>query len=156
MTEQEMIIKVLEAEKKPLMAKEISKLIFKKFNGYKLYRTKVRDHLWDKDGLKSLVSYNRDNYTYELQKNINFFKEIMFNDDSIFNYEVEKVENHKIDGNFIDYKVEGENVIIQHTLNEKSIDKILIGIIKTELELDSNNKSIFRRIKMNIIKAYNG
>ena len=107
MLEHEMILKILEDEGKPLMAKHISKLIYKKFNGYKIHRSIVRNHLWDKKFLGPIVNYDKENYTYELQKDIEFHKRMMFNDDCIYNFEIEKIYNHKIDGNFIDYTVKG-------------------------------------------------
>ena len=86
--EHEMILKVMEEEGRPLLAKDIARLIYSRFNGYKLPKFKVRNHLWDKKTLGPIINYDKDNYKYELQENIEFHKQMMFNDDCIYNFQI--------------------------------------------------------------------
>ena len=88
--EHEMILKVLEKASSPLKARTISKNIYTDFNGYKISRFKVRDHLWDPKTLKNLIAYDNENYTYSLQKNIDTQKNLVVNDDCVFQFSVVK------------------------------------------------------------------
>lgn len=62
----EMVITVLRESKKPLMAKKIAYNIYKKYNGYRLSRFRVRDILWKE--MKGLYEYDEENYTYWIDK----------------------------------------------------------------------------------------
>ena len=155
MTEQEMILKILEKENKPLMAKQISKLIYDNFNGYKLYRSKVRDHLWDKDGIKDLVRYNKADYTYSLQKNIDSLKSHVLNDDFVFNVEIEKNTNPRTENDLLTYKVIGDKVIISHSISDNDLEGLIIGLIRSEIDQSLGSKVNFKKLRSTIIKSIN-
>lgn len=63
-----MILEILKKSKTPLMAKNISFLLYQSYNGYKLHRKSVRDILWNE--LKSKIKYDKNNFTYELKNQI--------------------------------------------------------------------------------------
>ena len=155
MEEHEMILKVLESASKPLSTKDIAKIVYKKFDGYRLPAFKVRNHLWDKKTLAKIVNYCKEDYTYEVHQNIEFQKKAMFNDDCVFNFNVEKVEGHKMNGDFISFEVKGDLVHIQHSIDDLSLDKVLIGLVRSEIESGPKTKSTFRKIKANIVKSVN-
>jgi repressor of nif and glnA expression len=155
MTEKEMIIKILEKENKPLMAKQISKLIYDNFNGFKLYRSKVRDHLWDEEGLKDLITYNKEDYTYSLQKNIESLKNNVLDDDFVFNIEIKKISNPRTENDLLSYKVIGDKVIISHSISEKDLDGLIIGLIRSEIDQSLGSKVNFKKLRSTIIKSIN-
>jgi len=150
--EHEMILKIMEEEGKPLQARNISSLIYKFFDGYKIHRTKVRNYLWEKETLKYLVSYTKENYTYELKSNHEQLRELIQDDDSIFNFKVKSINKINNDNNIFNYKIVGKEVVIEHSLKAENIEHILIGLIKTQIEI-SDNKHIFNKIKVNISKV---
>jgi hypothetical protein len=65
MLESEMILKVLNNSKKPLMSKDIVKHVYHMFDGFKIEKKIINDILWNE--LKDEVYYNRENYTYWLK-----------------------------------------------------------------------------------------
>ena len=153
MRDVERILIVMEENKKPLQAKTIAKFIYDRFNGYKLSRYTVRDILWDKNGLKNLVIYDKEDYAYSLQSNIETLKKVATDDDFPFNVKIKKFKKVRNDNNIINHSIEGDKVTISHCVEKEDIDKIIIGITKTEIEVGSNYKKIFNRIKGNISKA---
>ena len=153
--EHEMIMTVMEEAGKPLMAKTIARLVFDRFNGYKLPKFRVRNHLWDKHTLGPIINYNKDTYTYELQKKIEFQKKLIFDDNCIFNFHVEQIKDSMIDAKFIDYEVKGDKLFIKHNYEADNIERVLIGIVRTEIEYGTEYHKIFRRLKNNINKAFN-
>ena len=95
MRDVERILIVMEENKKPLQAKTIAKFIYDRFNGYKLSRYTVRDILWDKNGLKNLVMYDKEDYTYSLQSNIETLKKVAMDDDFPFNVKIKKFKKER-------------------------------------------------------------
>lgn len=60
-----MVREILKGSKKPLMAKRIAQLIYRKYSGYRMSRFIVRDILWKE--MKGEFDYDRENYTYKLR-----------------------------------------------------------------------------------------
>ena len=149
----EKILKVMEEGKMPLKARTISKLIYEKFDGYKMSRFDVRKILWDKNGLKNLVEYNNEDFTYSLQTNLETLRKAAVNDDFVFNVEIKNFKKVRDDNNIINYAVEGDKIKISHCIDKDDIDKVIIGIIKTEIEFGSNHKKLLNKLKANISKA---
>jgi len=155
MRDVEKILIVMEENKNSLQAKTIAKFIYDRFKGYKLSRYKVRDILWDKNGLRNLVTYNKDDYTYSLQSNIDTLRNAAINDDFVFNVGIKKFKKVRDDNNIIKHTVIGDQIEISHCIDKDDIDKVIIGITKTEIEVGSNYKKIFNKLKANISKAIN-
>ncbi|MFC1759936.1 winged-helix domain-containing protein, partial [Candidatus Neomarinimicrobiota bacterium] len=139
MTEPEMILKVLEESSKPLTSKNIAKIIFHKFKGYKMHRTIVRNHLWNKNNLKKIVLYDKSEYTYQLKSNLNAYKDIIIGGNDIFNYKIENGEKDPSKNIVYSYKVKGDNVIIESYIDNSCINNFLISLVKTEIEFASSS-----------------
>ena len=155
MLDTEKILKIMEENKTPLKARTISKLIYEKFDEYKISRFGVRKILWDKNGLRNLVNYNKEDYTYSLQSNVQSLKKVAINDDFVFKAKIKKFQKVRDDNNVINHKVEGDQVEISHCIDKHDIEKVIIGITKTELEFGNDYKKIFNKLKANISKAIN-
>ena len=153
MQDLEKVIKIMEEDKIPLKARTISKLIYERFNGYKMSRFAVKKILWDKNGLKNLVRYNKEDYTYSLQSNIETLRKAAINDDFVFNVGIKKFKKVRDDNNIIKYTVEGDQIEISHCVDKDDIDKVIIGITKTEIEniISSNLLIILNNINLYLI-----
>ncbi len=155
MTEAEMILAVMEEEQRPLQAKDISRIIYKKFDSYKIYRKKVRNILWDKSGLSRLVIYDQDDYTYVLRNNILELKNKVVYKQSGLSF---GVTNYELAGNnqqLYEYHVSGNHIDVKLHKSKITREDLIIGLVKSELEYGDNPlaSKIIRRIKLNILNG---
>ena len=155
MTDQEKILSIMEEEKKPLKAKTIAKLLYDKFDGYRLPGWAVAKVLFDPNQLKNLVKYDKEHYTYSLQDNIETLKKVVTNDDFIFSIEIEKYERVRDDNNIINYIVKGDKVKIKHCIDNNNLEDVIIGLVRSEIEQSLDMKVNFKKIKANISKTIN-
>ena len=154
MNEKEMILEVLEAKGKPLMAKEISKFIYNDFNGYKLHRSKVRDHLWDENSLKNFVIYNgKPDYTYALKSNALILKNLTLSKRNTFEFIFEQSEIEIGVNDLYSYTVKGKEIHVQTNLKNSDFKKILKALVLSEIQSYNNPtlKLALNKIKANLI-----
>tara|TARA_Y100000590_G_scaffold257307_1_gene288977 strand:- start:3719 stop:4198 length:480 start_codon:yes stop_codon:yes gene_type:complete len=151
--EKDMILKVMESEGVPLQAKTIAKKIYDKFNGYKLSRYNVRNHLWDKKSLASLIIYNKNDYTYSLKGNTKLLKDLIFSKKNAFKFEYKQCDPEKGVNELYDYKVKGNTIHIKSYLNDSNMKKVVEGLVMSELQSIENDdlREALNRIKSNLI-----
>ena len=149
-----MILNILEKEGRPLMAKTISKLIYENFNGYRLYRGKVRDYLWNENELKKYVVYNgKPDYSYQLKSNAKSLKDLAYSKTNNFNFRHELKEPEKGISRVYSYSVKGKDILIESYLKSSDLKQILEALVISELQSvnDKNIKKALNKIKSNII-----
>lgn len=152
-SEKEMILSILENSKVPLKAKFISKSIYEKFNGYKIGRYKVRDILWDNEGLKPLVFYCKEDYTYTLKTNIKWIKDKINSEYEGFMIKVNSLLEDKNMNRIYDYSINGDQLTINCYLDPSNFNNIIKALVLTELHSmrDPSIKRAINYFKKNLI-----
>ena len=152
-SEKDMILKVMESAGVPLQAKAIAKLIYTKFNGYRLSRFKVRDHMWDKKSLRPLIIYKKEDYTYSLKGNTKLLKDLIFSKKNTFKFEHEKCAPEKGVNKIYDYSVKGDTVTVKSYLPTDNIEKVIEALVMSEMQSIENEgvREAMNTIKTNLI-----
>ena len=154
MNEQDMILKIMEMEGRPLMTKEISKLIYDNFDGYKLYRGKVRDHLWDNSSLKKYVIYNgKPEYTYVLKSNAATLKNLSLTKNDSFRFIFDQGKREKGVNQLFTYSVKGKDIHIKSYIKKEDFEKIIQALVLSEIQSYNNPeiKTALNKIKTNLV-----
>ena len=153
-SEKDMILQVMENKGVPLQTKTIAKLIYERFNGYRLSAYKVRDHMFDKKSLKPLVIYKgKPDWTYQLKGNTKLLKDLIFSKKNTFKFEHEKCAPEKGVNKLYDYSVKGDTVYIKSYLPTDNIEKVIEALVMSEMQSIENKgvREAINRIKTNLI-----
>lgn len=155
-----MVYEILEQSKKPIMAKKIAKLIYRKFDGYRMSRFIVRDIIWKE--MKGEFIYSRENYTYQLKEitanEKTSSKETIINQDNgLIKSFIEKLKKQKGFDTVSDFRmfIKGEYLSV-NTGNDK-FDELIKLVVKDNIitpseELFLKEKSIELGLPYNLIE----
>ena len=153
-SEKDMILEVMESNGVPLSTKTIAKLIYERFNGYRLSAYKVRDHMFDKKSLKPLVIYKgKPDWTYQLKGNAKILKDLIFSKKKSFKFKYEKCAPEKGVNKLYDYSVKGNMIYIKSYLPTDSTEKVIEALVMSEMQsLENKNvREAINKIKTNLI-----
>ncbi len=148
-SEKEMIIEVMKENNKPLMAKEISALVYQKFNKEKLSWFSVRKII--RTELKESVEYSKKNLMFTLiskeKESIGANtkeEEILISDTELFLLKIKKIINEK------DLRTSFINKIKKNYINvnsgDKRIDQLINSIVKDNVITDIEEQFLLQKI----------